>query len=125
LATVLFRWKTNTARRASQFENINDTGTKCIQYLDNRPAKRRNKKDSPVDVVKRFYWSVDETTEFCKLCVQMIQKGDLEQKQPSLNDEAAESLSRELVGTLEHEIPIKKLKRDKWRNMMQLYVTYF
>jgi hypothetical protein len=60
----------------------------------------------------RFHWGKDETTKFCKLCVQMIEKGDLDKEQPSLNDEAAISLSRELAGTLGQEIPIKKLPRQ-------------
>jgi hypothetical protein len=42
----------------------------------------------------------------------MIEKGDIDKEQPSLNDEAAISLSRELAGTLGQEIPIKKLPRQ-------------
>jgi hypothetical protein len=41
-----------------------------------------------------------------------------------LNNEAAESLSRELVGTLGQEISIKKLK-DKLKNMKQEYDNYY
>jgi hypothetical protein len=46
----------------------------------------------------------------------MIEKGDIDKEQPSLNDEAAISLSRELAGTLGQEIPIKKLPRqmEEW-----------
>jgi hypothetical protein len=65
-----------------------------------------------------------ETIEFYKLCAQMIQKANIEKEQPSLNDEAAQSLSIKLVGTLGQEIPKKKLQ-DKWKNMKQEYGYYY
>jgi hypothetical protein len=54
----------------------------------------------------------------------MIQKANIEKEQPSLNDEAAQSLSIKLVGTLRQEIPKKKLQ-DKWKNMKQEYGYYY